>query len=179
MNAVDNAHAWLHGDIDTDPRQLIKALLAVIETRAVPAGGCAPPVYVGELPAFQHRVFPWLIECFGPEVAADVTERCDRFIEEAFELVQSLGYDAARIDALRAYTWGRPPGEPAQEAGGVMVTLAALCCATGLDMHEAGELELARILQPEIMERIRAKQAAKAREIPFSPPQLRAGEEAA
>jgi hypothetical protein len=41
----------------------------------------------------------------------------------------------------------------------VMVTLAAYCLATGLDMHEAGETELARIWTK--VEVIRAKQASK------------------
>jgi hypothetical protein len=42
-----------------------------------------------------------------------------------------------------------------------MVTLAALCLAHGLDMHGAGETELARISQPETITRIRMKQASK------------------
>ena len=42
-----------------------------------------------------------------------------------------------------------------------MVTLAALCLANGLNMHEAGEIELKRIWTK--VEQIRAKQAAKPR----------------
>lgn len=110
---------------------------------------------------FQGRVKPWMLVCFGAEIAADTLERNDRFIEEALELVQSLGYSADRAHALVDYVFGRPVGEPRQEVGGVMVTLAALCLAAGLDMHEAGEAELARITRPEIIEKIRAKQAAK------------------
>lgn len=120
-------------------------------------------------PAFQARVQPWMMTCFGPEISADRIERGDRFAEEAFELLQAGGYDPARLPALIDYVWGRPAGEPAQEAGGVMVTLAAYCLAHGLDMHEAGETELARISRPEVVEKIRAKQAAKARDIPLSP----------
>ena len=65
------------------------------------------------------------------------------------------------------YVFGRAVGEPAQEAGGVMVTLAALCLASGLDMHKAGEVELARISVPETMARVRAKQAAKPKHSPL------------
>jgi hypothetical protein len=169
MTAAADARAWLHGETDTNPRQLVKALLAQIELVAVEADGCTPLGYVDATASFQTRVLPWLLQCFGPEVAADITERCDRFIEESLELAQALGYDLGRVPALVAYTGGRPAGEPAQEVGGVMVTLAALCSATRLDMHQAGEVELARILQPEVLEKIRAKQAAKARDIPFSP----------
>jgi len=109
--------------------------------------------------SFQSRVQPWMLECFNAEIAADITERCDRFIEEDFELVQALGHDPTRIDALKHYVFNRPAGEPSQEVGGVMVTLAALCLATGLNMHEAGETELARIWTK--IDKIRAKQAAK------------------
>lgn len=109
----------------------------------------------------QERVAPWMLECFGAEAAADIRERCDRFIEEAFELVQSFGYDRTRLATLEAYVYGRPVGKPAQEVGGVMLTLAALCGAAGLDMHAAGDDEIARVSAPEMIEKIRAKQASK------------------
>ena len=75
------------------------------------------------------------------------------------ELLQAVGYPRERIAALTDYTWTKPPGEPAQEVGGTMVTLAAFCLAHRLDMHEAGETELARVWTK--VEQIRAKQAAK------------------
>lgn len=111
--------------------------------------------------SFQSRVEPWFRECFPPHVCDDRLERCDRFIEEALELVQAAGYSAERAHALVDYTFSRPKGEINQEVGGVMVTLAALCIAHGLDMHQGGETELARISQPEVIAKIRAKQAAK------------------
>jgi hypothetical protein len=46
-----------------------------------------------------------------------------------------------------------------------MVTLAALCLAHGLDMHDAAETELARIWTK--VEAIRAKQAAKPKHSPL------------
>ncbi|WP_292224708.1 DUF3850 domain-containing protein [Brevundimonas sp.] len=110
---------------------------------------------------YQPRVHQWLLDCFGWEIAGDRQERGDRLLEEVLELLQSGGYDPARVAALRDYVWGRPVGEPAQEVGGVMVTLAAYCVAHDLDMMGAGETELARIVQPEIVEKIRTKQAAK------------------
>lgn len=110
---------------------------------------------------FQERVGGWMLECFTPEITADKLERNDRFIEEALELVQSCGYDAARAHALVDYVFSRPVGEPSQEVGGVMVTLAALCNPHGIDMVVAAETELARILAPKVIEKIRAKQASK------------------
>jgi hypothetical protein len=112
-------------------------------------------------PSFQDRVKPWMMTCFGAEISADKVERGDRVLEEVFELLQAVGYDPARVLALRDYVWGRAIGDPPQETGGVMVTLAAFCLAHGLDMHQAGETELARINQPDIVLKIRAKQAAK------------------
>ncbi|TDV04641.1 hypothetical protein [Paraburkholderia caballeronis] len=116
---------------------------------------------------FQARVQPWLTECFGPMIAGDREERNHRFFEEATELVQSCGMTASEAHQLVDYTFGRAIGDPAQEVGGVMVTLAALCLANGLDMHAAGETELARISVPETVAKIRAKQAAKPKHSPL------------
>ena len=116
---------------------------------------------------FQQRVQPWLLECFGAEIAADRMERNHRFLEESLELVQSLGCTASEAHQLVGYVFGRPVGDPPQEVGGVMVTLAALCLASGLDMHDAGEVELVRISVPEIVAKIRAKQAAKPKHSPL------------
>ena len=107
----------------------------------------------------QDRVLPWLIECFGQEIANDKVERCDRFIEEALELVQSAGWPKERAHQLVEYVYGRPEGEIEQEVGGVMITLAALCLAHDVNMHEAGEKELTRIWGK--IDKIRQKQASK------------------
>ena len=108
---------------------------------------------------FQSRVEPWLIECFGEAVANDSQERSHRFLEEALELVQATGCTEDEAVALVKYVYGRPVGEPSQEVGGAMVTLAALCQANGLDMHQAGETELARVWTK--IPQIQAKQASK------------------
>lgn len=114
---------------------------------------------------FQARVQPWMMACFGEMIAGDREERNHRFLEESLELVQSLGCTDSEAHQLVDYVYGRPVGEPAQEVGGVMVTLAALCLANGMDMHAAGETELARIWTK--VEQIRAKQAAKPKHSPL------------
>jgi len=114
---------------------------------------------------FQQRVQPWMMECFGPVISADREERNHRFLEESLELVQATGCTAHEAHQLVDYVYGRPVGEPTQEVGGVMVTLAALCLANGLDLHDAAEVELARIWTK--VETIRAKQAAKPKHSPL------------
>lgn len=124
-----------------------------------------PPVSAAPADSFQSRVQPWVLACFGAEIAADGVERNHRFLEESLELVQACGCTASEAHQLVDYVYGRPVGERTQEVGGVMVTLAALCLAQGLDMHAAGETELARIWTK--VEAIRAKQAAKPKHSPL------------
>ncbi|WP_432592765.1 hypothetical protein [Stenotrophomonas maltophilia] len=112
-------------------------------------------------PTLQAGVAEWMGQCFLPSLYSNMTERGDRLLEEVLELLQAHGYDKARVPTLVSYVFGRPVGEPAQEVGGVMVTLAGYCWVAGLDMHAAGDAELARINQPDVMAKIRAKQEAK------------------
>lgn len=136
--------------------------------RTVKAEGLAPAIKAEacdvSLPPFQKRVHPWLLACFNEKIAADKLERSDRHVEEVLELSQAvcklIGEDfAPRAHALVDYVAARPVGEIHQEVGGVMVTLAALCLAHGIDMHELGERELERVWKN--VDKIRAKQAAK------------------
>lgn len=108
---------------------------------------------------FQARTDDWVRACFGSVVAYDSIERNHRFLEEALELVQSNGCTSSDAHALVDYVFGRPAGELAQEVGGVLVTLAALCNAAGCDMDVAGEHELARVQT--LIDKIRAKQTSK------------------
>ncbi|MGY4892336.1 UNVERIFIED_CONTAM: hypothetical protein EX528_18840 [Xanthomonas axonopodis] len=110
---------------------------------------------------FQAGVSKWMGECFLPSLYSKMTERGDRLLEEVLELLQSHGYDQTRVATLVDYVYGRPVGEPAQEVGGVMVTLAGYCWVAGMDMHAEGARELERITQPKVMEKIRRKQEAK------------------
>lgn len=117
--------------------------------------------------SFQKDVDDWMQQCFGPEIAADGTERNHRFLEEALELVQSLGCTTSEAHQLVDYVFARPAGEPAQEVGGVRVTLSALCNAHRINEDCAATQEYCRISDPETMEKIRAKQAAKPKHSPL------------
>jgi len=99
---------------------------------------------LSEVNSYQKRVERWLSECFPPAVTRDRLERNHRFLEEALELAQANG--CTKQDALELidYVFSRPVGDPRQEVGGVMVTLAGLCSAIEINMDEAGDLELQR-----------------------------------
>lgn len=108
---------------------------------------------------FQHDVAEWLIDCFGREIASDRRERLHRFLEEALELAQAGGCTRDEAAQLLDYVFSRPLGRVADEAGGVMVTLAGACEAYSVSMKAAAEQELAR--NRNRTHAIRAKRARK------------------
>lgn len=121
----------------------------------------------GPADTFQQRAQHWLLECLGTAEAADIHSRNHRFLEEALELVQAGGCTAADAHTLVDYVYGRPLGEVDQEVGGVMVALAMLCSGHYLDMTLEGERQLARANTPEIMARVRRKNATKPNHSPL------------
>lgn len=114
---------------------------------------------------FQSRVRPWLVACFGEDFDQEHHAREARFIEEAIELFQARGRSFEELISVAKYVYSRPVGDPRQEVGGVMTTLAALCIVSKLNMHEAGNAELARIWTK--VDQIREKQARKPRHSPL------------
>lgn len=138
-------------------------------TAAFVARGAALKVLVEDTAmTYQNRIADWMLACFGADITNDMMERCYRFFEEAGELMQALGMPASKAHDLVDYVYGRAKGEPVQEVGGVMVTLAALCHAAGLQMMDAGFSELDRINSPAVMDKIRAKHQAKVLRTPHS-----------
>ena len=109
--------------------------------------------------SFQQRVREWVVACFPTSSGLDVQERNHRFLEEALELAQANFCTKEEALELVEYVFGRAKGDVHQEVGGVLVTLAALCNATSIDMDDAAEKELDRNWSR--IDRIRAKQATK------------------
>jgi NTP pyrophosphatase (non-canonical NTP hydrolase) len=93
---------------------------------------------------FQRRVAEWLAACFPSSACADRTERMHRFLEEALELAQAAGCTGEDAQRLVDYVFSRDVGRLEHEVGGVMVTLAGLCAAAGINMNEAADRELER-----------------------------------
>lgn len=98
-----------------------------------------------KLSAYQEKIKNWLYRCFDEELCESKVERNHRFLEEAFELVQSNGISYDECLNLLNYVYGRPAGEPLQEIGGVTTTLAALCASYGFSLEDAALTELDRI----------------------------------
>ena len=96
--------------------------------------------------SFQERAWYWALKCFGVDTSKwnSTRERCNRFIEEALELCQSLNMSREDAHMIVDYVYNRPVGKPQQEVGGVMVTLAVLCKTQDIDMEIAGDVELDR-----------------------------------
>lgn len=92
---------------------------------------------------YQRRVASFCEACFGNDVAQ--SDRTFRFLEEALELAQACGCTTKEAETLLKYVFGRPAGEPAQEIGGVMVTLSALCYTMDVDLKQSAVAELNRV----------------------------------
>jgi hypothetical protein len=118
--------------------------------------------------SFTGNVRQWVVEAFGVSAANDRTERVHRFLEEALELAQAAGCSKTEAQELLAYVYGRKEGALAQEVGGVMTTLAALCASNGLDSELCGRNELERCWTN--IAKIRTKQAAKPKYGPLPGP---------
>lgn len=125
--------------------------------------------------SFSERVDQWVVECFGAQIARDLTERNHRFLEESLELVQACGCTQEEALQLVTYVYGRPAGVPQQETGGVLVTLAALCLAQGIDMEAAGDAEMVRVWDK--IPQIREKQARKPKHGPLPGPDVQSGDQ--
>jgi len=108
------------------------------------------------------RCLRWLAEVFGPSATQDVEERALRFGEESLELIQSLGITREQAEALVKQVFDKPIGEPEQELGGTMVTLATLCAVTGMNAGSAFATEFDRCDNPKVKQKIVTKHLNKA-----------------
>jgi NTP pyrophosphatase (non-canonical NTP hydrolase) len=108
---------------------------------------------------FQTKVRSWVSTCFGEDAAKDSEERKFRFLEEALELAQAFDCTRSQIIELVDYVYSRPKGQPGEEAGGTLLTLAALCNAADVDLATCGQSELDRVWKN--IDHIRAKHARR------------------
>lgn len=109
----------------------------------------------------QSRLFSWVIQTFGLELAMCKKERTRRFLEESLELVQATGCPKEIVLAMVDYVYDRPVGDVPQEIAGSALTLFALAQAYGFDVNEVTETEMIRIENN--ADAIREKNLAKPR----------------
>ena len=83
-----------------------------------------------------------------------------RLLEEAIELAQAEGITVEQVCDQTQHVYARPPGLPAQEAGGVAVCLYGWCAAAHIQLTEVASEELARI-EAQPIEEIRGSLARK------------------
>lgn len=92
----------------------------------------------------QARLARFVVATWGQDAAAP-HERALRLLEEALELVQAVGVIEEQAGRLVKYTFGRPAGDPQQEAGGVGIALLGMAASLGFSADKAEAAELARI----------------------------------
>ena len=96
---------------------------------------------------FQDWAANWVEHCFGIQSSrtARRKKRVMRFFEEACELAQSFDMPKSHAELILHMVYERKPGDPKQEAGGVMCTLAALADDRALNLERCANVELKRI----------------------------------
>lgn len=93
----------------------------------------------------QERIVAWIRSRFGEAVLTNRKERAARIFEEAAELTQAEEVDVDVCQRIVERVYGRPVGEPAQEATGVSLTLLAWASVAGIDLDAENEKELTRV----------------------------------
>lgn len=108
----------------------------------------------------QQAAFSWVQKTFGAS-NAHPRERARRFIEEAIELAQAEGLTSTEVQNVVTHVYGKKPGDPQQEAGGVGVTLLAYCESKGFSADKAELAEFERVSAIDV-EYFRRRHDAKA-----------------
>ena len=110
----------------------------------------------------QAAILKWMRETFG-EATCNPRERVMRFLEEAIELAQAEGVPRSAANRVLEHVYNKPPGDPAQEIGGVGVTLLGYCAVKGVSADDAERAEAERVFAIDpatFRERHNAKAAA-------------------
>lgn len=108
---------------------------------------------------FESRVANWVCTRIGPKHMRP-RERAMRLLEEAIELAQAEGITAEQVSRQVEHVFGRPAGEPRQEAAAVAVCLYGWCAATSVTLDEIATEEVERI-EARPIEEIRGSLARK------------------
>src|SRR3954471_18584336 len=92
-----------------------------------------------------QEVALWVGSTYGRTSLMDRQNRAARVFEEACELLQAEGGNAALAGGIVRRCYSRPVGEPSQEAAGTLFTLLAWSAATGIDLENVTKAEIERV----------------------------------
>jgi NTP pyrophosphatase (non-canonical NTP hydrolase) len=93
-----------------------------------------------------------------PEITPKI--RVLRVLEEALELAQAEGVTTSEAITIVDQVFSKPKGYAHQELGGVLITLAGYADTANDDLESAFWAEFRRIMDPEIMEKVRIRNLA-------------------
>jgi hypothetical protein len=97
------------------------------------------------LSTFQCRTKDWSAWYFGDKSIASMNDLNSCFLESALRLVKAHSCTREDISAMIDYVYSQPADKVNDCIGGVMVTLACLCNASDISMHDNGEVELSKL----------------------------------
>lgn len=98
-----------------------------------------------EIDQVQKQIEEWVTLCFGADQLNEPKVRAMRLVEEAIEFAQAVGVPVDKCHQLSEYVYGRPPGEAAQELGGVALTAIAAASSLKLQFGAALLDEVQRV----------------------------------
>lgn len=152
VNIPGNERPMSWSDVNSSQEQRIRgAAIAAIECiRARAVLTAAAQAGKDDRDERQQIVFDWGKRAFGEAQMSDKVVRAARMIEEAAELAQACELPKDHAQRALDHVYGRPAGDPKQEAGGVGVTLMALCQTLGLSADECERVEVARCLSKSV-----------------------------
>ena len=99
---------------------------------------------MGEQMIRQQALLAWAVDTFG-EVANSPTERALRLIEEAAEVVQTVGLTKEEAIRVIERVYSRPAGELGNELGGLVMTAECLAEVMKHDLYLQADAEYLRI----------------------------------
>ena len=115
----------------------------------------------------QRDIATIVKEAFGLQSFRDPIERGARFIEESFELLQTVEYPKEHIVEILEYVYSREKGEFEDELGDVGMTLVAFAASKNAPFSHL-TAETVKSFEKN-MEKIVHKNATKPRYVPPSP----------
>lgn len=106
---------------------------------------------------WQGQIRNWMFNMVKAPDQWDPVNRGQRILEEVAEACQcpEIGLSEQQCHDIITYVYNRPTGVYHQEIGGIIVTLLALCDATKEDLYQCMVDEIARIREPEMVEKVR------------------------